>query len=206
MSFKKGDSVGILYAQMDNNGNWTAGIHNGAYLGKGSQRYHIKHAGNAPDPCNLSANTRTVYFYYNRDDYMRDYNRIKKGTLKGIKVVDIYLLNQIYKTQSANPDIVKNPAIAFALKNQLDSKKRAVVHNGRFVRFEEKDSSGQVINIIDNYNAFRKKYPTCKSIQNARGDLIYAHYNLRKAGSGRYEPFLQIPDGVKILNIKNMSV
>lgn len=183
------------------------GIHNGVYMSKGSIRYYIKHAGNATDPCNLNQNTRTVYFYYNRKDYLKDYDRIKNGTLKGLRISDIYLLNQIYETQGSNPNYIKNPAIAFALKNQLDSQNRYVVHNGRFVRFEEKNSQGQITGVIDDYRVLRQKYPRCQSIQDARGDLIYAHYNIRKTSSpGRYEPFLQIPGGVKILNIKNMSI
>ncbi len=206
MSLKKGDAVGILYGQKNQAGKWTVGIHNGVYMSKGSTRYHIKHAGNAIDPCDINKNTRTVYFYYNRDVYLKDYDRIKKGTLKGVRIGDIYLLNQIYETQGSNPNYTKNPAVAFALKNQLDSNKRHVVHNGRFVRFDERNSQGQITGSIEDYQAFRKKYPTCQSIQNARGDLIYAHYNIRKTSSpGRYEPFLQIPAGVKILNIANMS-
>lgn len=203
MSIKKGDSVGVLYAQKDKNGKWTVGIHNGAFVLKGSSRYHIKHAGNAQNPCDL--NTRTVYFYYNRDDYLKDYDRIKNGSLKNVRFSDLYLLSQIYETQGSNQNYNKNPAIAFALKNQLDSQKRHVVHNGRFIRFEEKNSQGQVTNKIDDYRIFRQKYPSCKSIQEARGDLIYAHYNLRRSSPGRYEPFLQIPDGVEIANIKNIS-
>jgi len=205
MSFKKGDSVGVLYGQKNEAGKWTVGIHNGVYLKKGTSRYHIKHASNTKNPCDLESNTRTVYFYYNRDAYLNDYNRIKNGTLKGTRLSDIYLLNQIYKTQGTNPDINKNPAIAFALE-KLDSNNRHVVHNGRFVRFEEKNDKGITIRNIEDYQIFRQKYPSCKSIQNARGELIYAHYNIRKTSSpGRYEPFLQIPDGVRILNIKNMS-
>lgn len=203
MSINKGDSVGVLYAQKDKNGKWTAGIHNGAFVLKGSSRYHVKHAGNTKNPCNL--NTRTVYFYYNRDAYLKDYERIKSGSLKNVRYSDIYLLSQIYETQAANHNYKKNPAIAFALKNQLDSQQRYVVHNGRFLRFEEKNSQGQIINKITDYRTFRKKYPSCKSIQEARGDLIYAHYNLRRSSPGRYEPFLQIPDGVEIANIKDIS-
>lgn len=205
LSIKKGDSVGVLYGQKDASGKWTVGIHNGVFMMKGSKRYHIKHTGNVKDPCDLMQNTRTVYFYYNREDYLKDYQRIKNGTLKGVRIDDIYLLNQIYETQGSNQDYKKNPAIAFALKGQLDSQKRHVVHNGRFVRFEEKNSQGQIVAIIQDYQAFRKKYPTCQSIQNAHGDLVYAHYNLRKKGAGRYEAFQQIPDGVEILNVRNMS-
>lgn len=206
MSIQKGDSVGILYGQKNAAGEWTVGIHNGVFLEKGSKRYHVRHTGNVKDPCNLLQNTRTVYFYYNRNDYLKDYDRIKNGSLKGLRSSDIYLLNQIYETQSSKQNYKKNPAIAFALKDQLDSQKRHVVHNGRFVRFEEKNSQGQITGIIVDYQAFRKKYPSCQSIQNARGDLVYAHYNLRKASAGRYEPFLQIPEGVEILNVRNMSV
>lgn len=205
MILKKGDSVGILYGQKDKNGKWTVGIHNGVFIMKGSSRYHIKHTGNVKDPCDLQQNTRTAYFYYNRDDYLHDYQRIKNGNLKNIRISDIYLLNQIYETQSTNQDYKKNPAVAFALKTELDSQKRHVVHNGRFIRFEEKNGQGKIIGNIEDYRVFRKKYPTCKSIQNARGDLIYAHYNLRKTSPGRYEAFQQIPAGVEIANIRNMS-
>lgn len=203
MSIKKGDSVGVLYAQKDKNGKWTAGIHNGAFVLKGSSRYHVKHAGNVKNPCDL--NTQIVYFYYNRDDYLKDYERIKNGSLKNVRYSDLYLLNQIYETQASNQNYKKNPAVAFALRNVFDSQNRHVVHNSRFIRFEEKNNQGQVINKIDDYQIFRKKYPSCKSIQDSRGDLIYVHYNLRRSSPGRYEPFLQIPGGVEISNIKNIS-
>lgn len=201
MPFQRGDSVGILYSQQNSQGQWTTGIHNGAFLSRGSRRYHVRHAGNAANACSIG--TRTIYFYYNRDAYLYDYNRIRNGTLTNVRIGDIYLLSKIYAIVISNANNTKNPAIAFAVKGQYDSSGRHVVHNGRFLRFNVRNAAGQVVRVYDNYQNFRRDYPTCSSISDLNGELHYVHYNLRRMGAGRYEPFREILSA-NILNVRRL--
>lgn len=202
MPFIAGDSVGILYSQKNKQGDWTVGIHNGAFLLEGTKRYHIKHSGNTSNPCSISPNT--VYFYYDRNDYLDEYDNIINGESK-IKNTDyIYLLTSIYKTNIPNSNITKNPAIAFASRVRKGAK--YVVHNGRFSRFEVKDNTGNILKIYRDYSEFRKVYPTCDDLKNLNGTLFYVHYNIKKASSpGRYEAFQEGPLGAEIYNILNLS-
>lgn len=202
MSFRKGDSVGVLYSQQDNNGVWTTGIHNGAFLSKDSLRYHVRHSGNTTNACTIGS--RTIYFYYNRDDYLYDYNRIIYGIATDVRIEDIYLLAKMYKTKIPDTDTTTKPPIAFVLRDQYDNRGRHVVHNGRFLSFEVKDDLGQTIKIYENYKDLRNDFPTCSSITSINGVLSYVHYNLDKSSPGRYEPFPEVLHE-RILNLKNLT-